>query len=99
VARRRQPPGRKRRTREHATCGQVRELLQELGFTRKQLDDRYDAYYEKQTDMFYALPRWPDDSPARETDIIELRAQLYFRGLMEKADFDAYFANFATAKS
>ena len=48
--------------------------------------------------MFYALPRWPDNTPARETDIVELKAQLYYRGLMEKAAFDAYFANFAVAR-
>ena len=81
------------------TCGQIRELLRELNYSRKQLDDRYDAFYEKRTGMFYALPRWSDDTPASESHVVELKLQLDYRGLMDQAEFDARFATPAAAKS
>lgn len=81
------------------TCGQIRELLRELNFSRKQLDDRYDGFYEKRTGMFYALPRWPNDTPASESHVAELRIQLDYRGLLAENDFDARFATPTAAKS
>lgn len=77
--------------RPSVTCGQVRQLLSDLGFTRSELDDRYDAFVEGRTDMFFALPKWDDDRPVRESDLASLRLQLSYRGLMEVAEFDARF--------
>lgn len=86
-------------TRPTVTCGQVRQLLHDLGFTRSPLDDRYDAFVEDRTDMFFAVPKWADDHPARESDLASLRLQLSYRGLMEEADFNAFLAGATKAKA
>lgn len=80
------------------TCGQIRQLLGELGCTQGRMNARYDVFREPQTDMIYPLPRWADDTPAPDTKISELRAQLYWRGLMERAEFDAYFARMGSVQ-
>lgn len=81
------------------TCGRVRQLLLELGFSQKQLDDRYDVFHESETDMIFPFPRWSDDKLARESDVVSLRLQFHYRGLMEEADFDAFLSGAAHAKS
>lgn len=81
------------------TCGRVRQLLEELGFTHWQVDDRFDGYHEKTTDMFFALPRWPDEAVARDSEVSSLRVQLSYRGLLDEADFEAALAEQPKVKS
>jgi hypothetical protein len=83
------------------TNGQLVDLLLQLGFARHDhpRDDRFEVFTEDQTDMIFPLPKCVPSTPAHPSNIAGLRLQLYYRGLMEKADFDAALAGGVKAKS
>jgi hypothetical protein len=81
------------------TCGQVRRLLDELEYERKSFNDHYDIYRDADTELIYSFPKFADDVPVPISKLNELRTQFYYRGIMERDEFDAYFAQQTVAKS
>ncbi len=81
------------------TNGQLVQLLTALGFTRTNLNERYDLFTEPKSDMAFPLPKSDPTAPARASHVDGLRVQLAYRGLMDEADFDAHFANLVAVKA
>jgi len=81
------------------TYGRLAALLRSFGYKRKVYDERCVIYFNKPLDSLFLFPNVPLKTVARETDVIHVRSQLYWRGLMEKADFDARFGKAMSAKS
>ena len=88
----------KTKTTERATYGQLVELLTRLGFTRRAINNDYELFSHRRSGMSFPLPMCDMDARARGTHIDGLRLQLDYRGLMEHAEFDAYFATASAAK-
>lgn len=79
------------------THGHLLTLLNELGYTSRVIDRHNVVYEHKSTGSLIFLPNCPPDTPAREGDYIQMRSQLDGRGLMERDDFEMYFARLAVA--
>ena len=79
--------------------GRLAALLRSLGYKRKVCDERCVIYFSTSLDSLFVFPNVPPKTIARESDVVHIRSQLYWRGLMEKADFDAHFGKPATATS
>lgn len=79
------------------TYGELGDLLVELGFALRVLDDHNVVYREIDGDWLFILPNRPPNTPAEEWHVSLVRRQLDMRGLMEKADFDAHFNQPRTA--
>jgi hypothetical protein len=84
---------RKVQVKPHAiTCGQVRRLLEELEYERRPFNDHYEIYRDSESGLIYPFPKFGDDEPVPISKLNELRTQFYYRGIMERDEFDAYFA-------
>jgi hypothetical protein len=79
------------------THGHLTALLTELGYTSRVIDRHNVVYEHKPTGSLFFLPNIPPHTPAREGDYVHIRSQLDGWGLMERDDFEMYFARLAVA--
>jgi hypothetical protein len=79
------------------THGHLLALLSELGFRSKVIDKHNVVYEHKPSGSVIFLPNNPPETPAREVDYMQMRSQFDWRGLMERDDFEMYFARLAVA--
>jgi hypothetical protein len=73
------------------TYGELVGLLEELGFFPKTLDEHWVIYFEHDGDAQFVLPKAPPKTRADVAHVSLVRRHLDLRGLMDEADFDAYF--------
>ena len=66
-------------------------LLRSLGYRRHVHDERMVVFINKPIDSLFLFPNVPPKTVARDSDVVHVRSQLYWRGLMEKKEFDARF--------
>lgn len=81
------------------TYGRLAALLHSFGYKRKVCDERRVIYFSKPLDSLFILPNVPLKTVARESDVVHIRSQLHWRGLMEKVDFDARYDRSASTAS
>ncbi len=81
------------------TYGQLIALLRSFGYKRKVYDEHWVIYSSKPLDSLFILPNVPLKTAARERDIVHIRSQLHWRGLMERTDFDARYGKWAPSTS
>ena len=74
------------------TLGRVIQFLRDLGFVAISAKPGVLAYAHAASGAEFLFRDRPADSPARETELVNLRVQLTLRGLLTETEFDRFRA-------
>jgi hypothetical protein len=67
----------------------LRQLLLDLGFTERVIDGKYLGFSHAASGWFFAFPMYRPEERVSNTDLLGVRSQLDWRGLLSEEAFDA----------
>ena len=67
----------------------LRQLLLDLGFTKRVIDGKYLGFTHAESGCFFAFPLYRPQERVSNTDLVGVRSQLDWRGLLSEEAFDA----------
>jgi len=67
----------------------LKSVLLELGFTERVLDGKYLGFYHAESDTLFAFRMYGAQDKVSLADLISVRKQLAWRGLLSEEAFDA----------
>ncbi len=67
----------------------LRRLLLDLGFDERVIDGKYLGFKHADSGCFFAFPLYGPQERVSNTDLLGVRSQLNWRGLLSEEAFDA----------
>ena len=67
----------------------LRALLLDLGFIERVVDEKYFAFYHAPSDCLFAFRRYRPQQKVSNADVLGVRSDLDWRGLLSEEAFDA----------
>ena len=67
----------------------LRKVLLDLGFAERVIEGKYLAFYHRESDTIFPFRMYRAQDKVSMADIVSVRSQLDWRGLMDKEEFDA----------
>jgi hypothetical protein len=67
----------------------LRRLLLDLGFTERVIDGKYFGFTHAESGCFFAFPLYDPQERVSNSDLVGVRSQLDWRGLLGEEAFDA----------
>ena len=67
----------------------LRRLLLDLGFSERVIDGKYLGFTHAESGCFFAFPLYRPQERVSNTDLVGVRSQLDWRGLLREEAFDA----------
>jgi hypothetical protein len=76
-------------SRNNLPFAKLRRLLLDLGFSERMIDDKYLGFTHAESGCFFAFPLYRPHERVSNTDLVGVRSQLDWRGLLSEEAFDA----------
>jgi hypothetical protein len=67
----------------------LRSVLLDLGFAERVIDGKYLGFYHAESDTLFAFRRYRPQDKVSLADLVSVRKQLDWRGLLSEEAFDA----------
>jgi hypothetical protein len=67
----------------------LQSTLLDLGFTKRTLDGKYRGFYHAHSDTLFAFRKYQPQDKVSLADLVTVRKQLAWRGLLSEEAFDA----------
>jgi hypothetical protein len=68
---------------------QLQSVLLNLGFTERLIDGKYLGFYHAESDTLFAFRMYRPQDKVSRADLVSVRKQLAWRGLLSEEAFDA----------
>jgi hypothetical protein len=73
----------------HLPFAKLRRLLLDLGFNERVIDGKYLGFTHEESGCFFSLPLYRPQERVSNADLVGVRSQLDWRGLLSEEAFDA----------
>ena len=74
----------------------LRSVLLKLGFSERVLEGKYPAFYHEESDTFFVFRKYRSRDKVSMVDLVTVRKQLDWQGLMSEEAFEASLRKVST---